>query len=152
MINVPTIHVNLTPFAFHHFATRYRDVARTSQVPTGFSPVPYYLYCRALELSFKAFLLLKGVTKKEIKSRTLGHDLVRNLERAHALGLSSIVAVSAQERGEILKANAYYIDKDFEYANIMRAVRAYPDLPDLTVLDGLVDNLLVALKPLCLGD
>jgi len=151
VITVPAIHVNLTPFAFHHFAARYRDVARTAQVSSGFSPVPYYLYCRALELSFKAFLLLNGVTKKEIKAKALGHDLVRNLDRAEGLGLSSVVSVSAQEREEVVKANAYYFDKDFEYANIMRAVRGYRDLPDLAVLDGLVDNLLIALRPLCLA-
>ena len=151
VITVPTIHVNLTPLAFHRFATQYRDVARTARVPSGFSPVPCYLYCRALELSFKAYLLVNGVTKKEIEGKALGHDLVRNLDRAEGLGLSGIVKVSAQERQEVVKANSYYVNKDFEYANIMRAVRGYRDLPDLAVLDVLVGNLLPALEPLCLA-
>jgi hypothetical protein len=150
LIMPPPIRLNLTPLAFHQFAERFRDVARVAQVPSGFSPVPYYLYCRAIELSLKAFLLLNGVTKVEISRRTLGHDLVRNLDRAEALGLSAIVPVTGEERMQVVKANAYYVDKDFEYANVMRAVRGYRDLPDLSVLDLLVDRLLVQLKPLCL--
>jgi hypothetical protein len=152
VISAAKIHVNLTPYAFHHFAMRFRDVARIAEVSSGFSPVPYYLYCRALELSLKAFLLLNGITKQQIMRKDLGHDLIRNLERAQTLGLSKIFVVSEQQRAEVEKANSYYVGKDFEYANVMRAVKAYPALPDLIVLDRLVDNLLVVLKPLCLAE
>lgn len=151
VINVPTLHVQLTPLAFHQLARRYRDTARSSQLPTELSPVPYRLYCRSLELSFKAFLLLNGVSKEELKRKPLGHNLHQILARAEALALSTILAMSGQERHEVAKENAYYVDKDFEYANVVRAVDGYRDLPDLAVLDGLVERLLVSLEPLCLS-
>jgi hypothetical protein len=95
--------------------------------------------------------LLNGVTKAEVKRKSLGHDLVRTLDRAEGLGLAALVTVSTEEREQVIKANDYYVDKDFEYANILRAVLGYKDLPDLAPLDSLVHRLLVELKPLCLA-
>jgi hypothetical protein len=149
-IRVPPIHVNLSPLGFHYYAAQFLAVARSIESGPSFSPVPYYLYCRALELSLKAYLLAKGLSKKELKKKSLGHNLERILNRAEYYGLLSIVQVMDEERQELLKANNYYADKDFEYANVSKIVRGYPELPDMIILDRLAERLINELEPICL--
>ena len=64
-IKLETIHINLSPYGFNLYAEEYLAVARSIKIGSTFSPVPYYLYCRCLELGIKAFLSLKGVSKQE---------------------------------------------------------------------------------------
>ena len=149
-LNLPApLKYNLTPMAFHHFAVRFTEAARLARASEGFSPVPYYCFCRALELALKAFLSLNGVTRADMQRKALGHDLMRNLAKANELGKRTQMRVSAKERSEIRKANGYYRAKDFEYANIRRVVGGYGDLPDLDVLDGVITRWLAELEPLC---
>ncbi len=150
-VAVPGLFVNLSPLAFHFYSSHFLKVARSIEPQTGFSPVPYYLYCRSLELSLKAFLLAKGISKDEIKRKPLCHHLKKILKRADEMGLGSLVVVSLIERQELSKANSYYKAKDFEYANISRAMKGYPDLPNLEVLDQMASRLLTELEPICLS-
>jgi len=68
VITPATATVNISPIGFHHYASQFAASARQAQAGLGgtFSPVPYYLYCRSLELVLKAFLLAKGVPKDDL--------------------------------------------------------------------------------------
>jgi hypothetical protein len=152
VITPPTGRVNISPLGFHRYATEFAEYARQSHAQTGdqFSPVPYYLYCRSLELVLKAFLLVEGVSKDELKKRSLGHDLSKILLKAKALGLEKTIPLVAGWEIEIRKANAYYADKGFEYFDVVAAIRGYPDLPRLDVLNEITTALLAGLERLCL--
>ena len=47
----------------------------------------YYLVSHACELFTKAFLIWRGVPYDQLKSRELGHDIQRLVEKAQELGL-----------------------------------------------------------------
>ena len=145
------LHVNLSPLGFHYYASHFLGAARSAPPARGFSPVAYYLYCRALELVLKALLLERGEPKSELKKKALGHDLLRILAKADELGLASLVKVTAVERDELRKANDYYVDKGFEYFRVIPAVTGYSGLPDLAVLDRLTDRLVSGLHDCCLN-
>ena len=81
VIQVNPVHIFITPLGFHTYATDFLTAARDLKPSGHFPPVPYYLCCRAIELSLKSFLLGKGVTKKMLKKK-LGHDLVKTLKWA----------------------------------------------------------------------
>lgn len=150
-ITPATAVVNISPIGFHHYASEFSTSARQAQAGLGstFSPVPYYLYCHSLELGLKAFLLAKGVTKHELKYR-LGHDLRKIPRKARGRGLEQTVPFSAHWRDELRKANNYYASKGFEYFGVNAAVRGYPQLPALDVLNEIVTTLLKRIEPICL--
>lgn len=150
-INAEPIHLNISPYGFNHYAAEYLAVARSVEIGTSFSPVPYYLYCRCLELGLKAFLLLKGVPEQELKRKSLGHDLNAIVLRCEVLGLLSYLTLSSEEKGEISKANEYYATKDFEYVNVFKVVQGYPELPDLQVLDSIGAKIIDNLRDTCLN-
>jgi hypothetical protein len=145
--------VNISPIGFHHYASEFAASARQAQAGLGgaFSPVPYYLYCRSLELVLKAFLLAKGVPKDDLKLRSLNHDLSRILLRARGLGLDTTISFAAHWEDEIRKANNYYASKGFEYFDVIAAARGYPQLPALDALNEIVTALLERLEPICLA-
>jgi hypothetical protein len=141
----------ITPSGFVQYASEFLLAAECLPQRPHFSPVPYYLYGRALELLFKAFLLAKGKSKAELKAKPFGHDLVYALSESNTLGLASVVSVSAAEAAEIAKANEYYAGKGFEYFEVLPAVTGYPNLPDLSVLAVVALRLRDTLRPLCLA-
>jgi hypothetical protein len=151
VITPATAIVNISPIGFPHYASEFAASARLAQPGPegGFSPVPYYLYCRSLELVLKAFLLAKGVAKDDLKRRNLGHDLRKNLLKAKALGLEQTVPFAAHWEDEIRKANVYYARKGFEYFDLVAAARGYSQLPALGVLNEIVAALLERLEPIC---
>jgi hypothetical protein len=114
-----------------------------------FSPVPYYLICRSLELGLKAFILAKGDTLDAVKNN-LRHDLIGALSRANALGLATIAPVSLDEQTELTKANAYYKGKGFEYFQVWPATTGYPDLPNLSALENVANRLVTTVRPVCI--
>jgi hypothetical protein len=143
--------VNISPLGFHIYACQFFRSARLarSHARKKFSPVPYYLYCRALELLLKAFLLSKGVSAKELKSQALGHDLSRCLKRANGEGLTAVFAISEPQASQLEMANAYYASKGFEYFNVANVARGYRNLPDLGALDALCSALADRLEHVC---
>lgn len=143
--------INITPIGFHTYASDFLSSASSIPPSNSYSPVPFYLYCRALELGLKAFLLAAGVPKAKLKSNTLGHDLVAVLAEANAKGLSALFTVSPAEEVEIKKANDYYVRKEFEYfENVFKLVTGHPDLPNPLILNDLLLRLLPSIKDICL--
>lgn len=95
---------------------------------------------------------MKGVPKKDLPKRNLyWHDLEKILEKAKELDLEKFVKITPEQEREISKANKYYAFKGFEYFEVIRAVKAYPELPDLLVLDQVASKLVTYLESFCLN-
>lgn len=141
--------IRLSPYGFLVYARQFLEAAQALPQTTKFSPVPYYLLCRSLELSLKAYLLSVGHSKDDVR-RKIGHNLCEALLRAEENGLTATIIVTALEIEHIGLANEYYANKGFEYFSVVPAVTGYPRLPDLAILECLAGRLVSELKPICL--
>ena len=148
VLKIETGVINISPFGFQYFASEFLNTAKSYPTKDRFTPVPYYLYCRSLELSVKAFLLLKGKSKKFIKNK-VGHDLLIGFKEAEKLNLGKLLQVKQSEKIELEKANEYYASKSFEYFDITKVMHGYPALPDLDILDSLAERLVENLYQPC---
>lgn len=134
------------------YAGDFLDAHISHNPVNQFSPASYYLVCRSLELSLKAFLLAKGVKRSEIRHQNkLGHNLQKVLQRAGALDINSVSTISPAQIHEIEKANNWYERKGFEYFEIKNIVDGKESLPDLNVLVEFAGQLVIDLKSLCLS-
>ncbi len=151
-IKADPIRANISPYGFFYYGREFFDTAKTFKHSAHFSPVPYYLFCHAIELLLKAFLLANGISKKDLPKRNIyGHNLERILKRANELGLGAIVTITPEQEREIQKANKYYTSKGFEYFDVIGMTKAYSKLPDLSVLDHVASILLTQLEAVCLN-
>jgi hypothetical protein len=140
--------LDLDPLGFYRYSEEFLLAASSIQHRHSFSPVPYYLYCRSLELALKAFLLTKGYTQQNLK-RKFGHNLEKLLNRAKRHGLGNHLRINHIQEGAVRDANSYYQSKAFEYFTGYRAMTGYSGLPDLQILDAFVDELVNAIEPIC---
>jgi len=109
-------HVYVSPTGFLVYAADFLNAYESYKSDKAFSPASYYLVCRSLELSMKSFFLAKGVTRQEIKDRNkYGHALKKLLSKAKELGINSISPISDAQEEQIVKANDWYVRKEFEY-------------------------------------
>ena len=58
--------------------------------------VPYLLLCQATELGLKAFLLSRGMTKHDLRSK-FGHNLTKLLGEAKSRGLDKYPQVQRRQ-------------------------------------------------------
>ena len=149
VIKAQTGHINLSPLGFHRYASEFLRAADSFKCGDGFSPVAYYLRCHAIELALKAFLLAKGFPKNDLKFK-LKHNLNRALNRATEQGLQCEVEIKPKEKKEIKKANVYYMGKGFEYFQVRKWAKGYPELPDLKVLADVSSRLVSELEDVCM--
>jgi hypothetical protein len=138
IIEPGTGHINLSPDAFHRWATHYLKCRKDFQSPHKFSPVPYFLLCRAIELEIKA-RLLKNLTQKDVKY-AYGHDLVKAY---NALEPSEKI-LNQDEEDTLRIASPIYEppDKGFEYFNPKDALTGYHRFPKLALLDSIASKLI----------
>jgi hypothetical protein len=130
--------VNLSPDAFHIYATHYYKCTRDFTPPDDyFSPIPYFLLCRAIELEIKA-RHLKRVTQSKVK--TFSHRL---LEAYEALDAQEQI-LSQKELAVLKTADELYQETDFAYFNPAHAhpLTAYSKFPDLDMLDSIAKKLI----------
>lgn len=140
----------MTPVGYHRFAQEYLSIVKIPEKDTPFSPVPYFLVCRSIELSLMAFLRVKDISMSSLKKKEIyGHDLETLFNGAKDLGIDQCVPIAENIEKEIRKANEYYYKKEFEYYEALRGFKGYPDLPDLLVLKGFADELVIRLEVPC---
>jgi hypothetical protein len=140
----------MTPIGYHRFAQEYLSIVKIPEKETPFSPVPYFLVCRSIELSLKAFLRVKDIPMSNLKKKGIyGHDLETLLNGAKDSGIDKCVPITKNIEKEIRKANEYYYKKEFEYYEALRVFKGYPDLPDLLILKGFADELVIRLEVPC---
>ena len=127
---------NLSPLAFRKWARQYYECAVPLLSSAEFSPVPYFLLCRAIELVMKAEHL-ETKRQPEVKKEFV-HFLVKSYE---ALPTPSQV-LSTNEIDLLKQADEIYSGKGFEYFNPQHALEGYSRYPDLAALGRLARKLL----------
>ncbi|WP_166827398.1 hypothetical protein [Thalassoroseus pseudoceratinae] len=104
-----------------HYATDFLAAADAFAPPKNrFSPIPYYLVCHSIELSFKAFLRSVGFNRNDCKK--LNHNLEKALEIAVEQGLGNYLEVSCGDREVLALANRLYLKKEFEYFESLETI------------------------------
>lgn len=146
VIKLDSISLNITPLGFHKYARDYLRTADNLILESQYSPVPYFLYCRAIELGLKAYLLAKGKNLDFVKD--LRHDLKKGLKHARKHALDNIIVTTETEINQIKIANKYYNTKGFEYFSVSNHVTGLQELPKLDVLKTYTHKLLKKIKPL----
>jgi hypothetical protein len=136
VIEVGGLDVNLAPDAFHRWAQHYYKCKQDFQSPHSFSPVPYFLLCRALELELKA-RHLKTMRQAQVK-KAFGHNLIRTYEGLPA----SQKQLDAADTLVLKQASDIYSGKDFEYFDPEDALTAFKRYPDLAALDRIAQSFL----------
>lgn len=139
VLKAESMKITITPFGFRKYANDYFVAGeiwlekQDKEEETTYSPVPYFSYCRAIELGLKAYLLAKGKSIKWIKTE-LRHDLKKALKHAKQNSLEDLVNTSNKEELEIEIANIYYDEKGFEYFFFENHVTGLKDLPNLEII------------------
>ena len=73
-----------------------------------------YLLGHSLELHFKSYLILQGVSEKKL-SKDIGHNLVNCLRLCNQLGLYKHLSLTYSQTRQIVRVNRYYQGKQLEY-------------------------------------
>jgi hypothetical protein len=128
--------INFSALAFRRWAVHYYKCRHDFVTPHKFSPVPYFLLCRAIELELKARHLEKK-RQPEIR-RTFRH----RIKSAYLALPKRQQILDTEEFGVLKQANAIYASKGFEYIQPRDALTAYKRFPNLDALDRLAKKLL----------
>ncbi len=121
-----TTSIGLVRYAkeFHDAALGADDTLGTKSGYKVFAPIPVlYLIGHSMELSLKAFLLHKGVTLSELRTR-FGHNLGKCLKKAKNLGLYSSVTFDESELDAFSALDCLYSTKQLEY--IVTGPKTFP--------------------------
>lgn len=155
VVQVGTATVRMSPVGFALYAEEFlkagESIPAHSQARgnTTFTPVPYYMFCRALELILKAFLLAKDRSLDELRSR-YRHDLEKLWREANDLGLSAVVGTYAPSfEADLASVNSYYKGKAFEYFDFRRWAHGYQGLPPLDTFREEVGKIVEKTKKFC---
>jgi len=137
VLQAETGHINLSPVGFRRWATHYLKAARDFEAPDeGFSPVRYFLLCRAIELQLKAWHL-ENRRQKEVKIN-YGHNLIVSYEDLSA----DKQMLSAEEVDTLRIANTMYMNKGFEYMSVMDAGTGFSRAPCIGALERIAIKLI----------
>lgn len=128
--------VNLSPHAFRRWARHYLQCRHDFRPPEGYSPVPYFLLCRAIELELKA-RHLEALRQHQVKKQ-FGHNLIK----AYAALPAEQQTLAEDELEVLAAANEVYVDKGFEYMNMEDALSGFRRSPDLAKLDQIAKRLI----------
>jgi hypothetical protein len=125
--------INFSPVGFKLAARDFRRCADTFK-PPKFSIVPYFLYCRAIELGLKA-IHLETHTQREVMDK-FRHNLVKSY---NALPPEQRT-LSTADSDLLAQISKLYERKAFEYVQPGDAAHGYSDFPDLEHLARLATN------------
>jgi hypothetical protein len=135
-VQLKGIELNLSPEAFHRWAEHYYKCKQDFESPHNFSPVPYFLLCRALELEIKS-RHLNSQTQSEVKD-----NFRHNLIFAYECLPGADKVLTPDELSVLRRANEIYYLKGFEYFKPVDALSCYSDYPDLDELDAIAIKLI----------
>ena len=140
VIHASGFHVNLSPDLFRRHARQYLECHRAYKPVAGYSPVPYFLLCRAIELALKAHHL-------QTKSRTQVKKLYsHNLSALYRDLPSALKLLTVAETTLLDTASAKYDvpNKGFEYVSLEDILTAQSAFPELSALEALAARLVEA--------
>ena len=140
VLEAATGHINLSPVGFNIWANHFLMCRKSFTPPEGgFSPVPYFLLCLAIELDLKA-RHLETRNQLEVKNE-FGHDLVNIY---NGLPIEQRI-LSGEELAVLIAANSVYDDiagkGGFKYFPVIEAVTGFKSAPPLDALDALAMKL-----------
>ena len=116
-------------------ADRYADAAKQLTDFKHFNP-RYFLYCHAIELALKAYILASGGDDREV--RKIKHDLGKAYRRASELGYTPALDGTA----EIVDwLHPYHQDYAFRYKQT--GIRAVPRPEDI---DEVINSMLLEIE------
>ena len=112
-----------TPIGLARYAHDFFDSSRAIDDHYGkkdgfeiVSLVPaLYLIGHSIELAYKSYLLHRGITLRELRSKKFGHDLNSCQRKAKELGLSASVKFHSAEEGAVELLNTLYSTKQLNY-------------------------------------
>lgn len=74
VVKVPTAVGHVGAIGLHRYANEFLGAAeRFKPQDAGFTPVPYYLVCRSIELSLKSYLLTRGLKRSDLNRDRVVH-------------------------------------------------------------------------------
>jgi hypothetical protein len=82
----------------------------------------YFAACQSIELSLKGFLRGSGYTDKQL--RDIGHNLIKAVAHAQALGLDQHFQFSQEDAMMLHRINPYYQTKELQY--VIAGFKSYP--------------------------
>ncbi len=133
ILHAETGYINFSPVGFKLVARDFRRCADRFR-PPKFSIVPYFLYCRAIELGLKA-IHLETRRQQEVKDQ-YGHDLIGSYKALPPKRRT----LSTADSNLLAQISKLYERKAFEYVQPGDAAHGYSDFPDLEQLARLVTN------------
>jgi len=135
---VGTFQVNVSPALFHEYAVQYLHCRRSLTPRDVYSPVPYFLLCRAIELELKA-KHLQSKSRAQVKKQ-YGHNLKKSYDELP----SGAKLLSGSEYAILELASAIYDipNKGFEYVAVSDALSELQHFPDLGVLEKIAEKLI----------
>jgi hypothetical protein len=141
-IKLDSLQIKLTPTLFRKYANQHFECEMLfrSSASAGYSPLPYYLLCKAIELELKARHLESN--NRESVRKLYGHNLLKLYD---ALPTVEQTLDSSERATLACASNIYDISgkKGFEYVSVHDVVTAYERFPDLEVLRRIVQKLLL---------
>jgi hypothetical protein len=142
-VAVTGVQTNLTCYGFHVWAEDFL-IAEKLYAPTARkgSHVAHFLCCQSIELSLKAFLSLKGMSRKELKN--LGHNMHKLYVGARRDGLDELVPLQPRDESLVQAANGWYDTpggKRLQYFGLVDAMTGFKGSPDLASLEELAARL-----------
>jgi hypothetical protein len=144
-IGVGTAQANLSCYGFHVWAEDFLIAAKAyAHAARKGSFVGHFLSCQSLELSLKAFLSLKGLSRRTLAQKPLGHNLNRLVDEAVRQNLAQFVQITPADRLVIQIANSWYDTpggKRLQYFDVADAVTAFKGAPDYAALEELASRM-----------
>jgi len=153
IISPPLIKVDLNPLGFRLYAKDYYEAYKSYSPEQKFSRAKYFLLCISIELATKTLHVDRGSKHDDLIK--IGHNLLKACDE-EILNLYNL-SITSQELEELTKANTYYSTKGFEYFIFKHpdfddpnttggqlAMQGYPNLPDLNILETILNKLLAA--------
>jgi hypothetical protein len=114
--------------------------------PGQMPSVVAFLYCRAIELTFKAYLLARGLPLDVV--RAWRHNLAGLLLEVHVWRFDEVVSLTAEERDLIRRASDPYEDNVLGYFDLIYTVTG--GSKPLAELGQVADRLVGSLETVCL--
>lgn len=94
-------------------ANEFTEVAESCSPDREINFARYFLCGHALELAFKAVLIVEGTSEKRL--RTIGHDLNQAMTRALAFAGGTLATLGRSEQARVRLLSALYEEKGLEY-------------------------------------
>jgi hypothetical protein len=141
-VEVPSAYARISPLGVHMQARTYQRAGDHVRIDGGQPDAVAFLYCRAIELAIKAYLVARGESVDRMTK--FGHDLTILLVETDARGLDRILLLTAPEKDLIRRAGVLYEDNKLGYFDLMHTVTG-PRLP-LEELAAVAKRLIDALE------